>query len=226
MKLLFWLYKAKKNKKGLMPIMMRITLNDQRINFPTQITIEEKAWVQDKQLIKDSGELSQKYNQYLLNLKTKAWEVHNDSRKNDEPITAHKIKEYILGNDASTYTLLEALDYHIGSLRARVGHDIAPATVKKYETCKRKVGEFLQQERRVICFFILSTVQFILISNTYELKNELIILRRRIQSVNTERQVISTRWCHPRYIYSSELETMAALYKMIARHLTFKNNSF
>ena len=47
MKVLFWLYKAKKNKKGLMPNMMRITLNSQRINFPTHITIEEKAWEQD-----------------------------------------------------------------------------------------------------------------------------------------------------------------------------------
>lgn len=59
-------------------------------------------------------------------------------------MTAHKIKDYILGNDASTYTLMETLDYHISQLKSRVGHDIAQGTVKNYESCKRKVQEFLQ----------------------------------------------------------------------------------
>jgi site-specific recombinase XerD len=147
MKLLFWLYKAKKNKKGLMPLMMRITLDGQRVNFPTQITVEESTWLHDRQEMKDNSELTHKYNQYLLNMKTKAWEVYNEAQKKDEPLTPQKIRDYILGNDASTHTLIEALDYHIGSLKARIGYDVAPATVRNYEACKRKIEAFLQEER-------------------------------------------------------------------------------
>jgi site-specific recombinase XerD len=154
MKLLFWLYRAKKNKKGLMPIMMRITLLRQRINFPTQISIQEKEWDKDRQHIKGDTELINKYNQYLLTLKTKAWEAYNDSLKNDEAISAQKLKDFVLGNNASTYTLIEALDYQIGQLKARTGNDIAPATVKKYETCKRKVQEFLAKEKNLEDIFL------------------------------------------------------------------------
>jgi site-specific recombinase XerD len=154
MKLLFWLYKAKKNKKGLMPLMMRITLGGQRVDFPTQITIEESTWLHDRQEMKDNNELTRKYNQYLLNLKTKAWDVYNEAQKKDEPLTPQKIRDYILGNDASTHTLVEAMDYHISSLKARIGHDVAPATVRNYEACKRKVEAFLRQERNADDIFL------------------------------------------------------------------------
>lgn len=154
MKLLFWLYKSKINKKGLMPIMMRITLYGQRINFPTHISTEEKTWDKDKQEIKGNTELNNKYNQYLLNLKNKAWEIYNDSLKNDTELTTKQVKDYIHGIHKSTYTLIEVLDYHINLLKARVGNDIAAATVKKYETSKRKVQQFLLQEKKVEDIFL------------------------------------------------------------------------
>ncbi|HEU4472934.1 MAG TPA: Arm DNA-binding domain-containing protein [Flavisolibacter sp.] len=87
MKVLFWLYKSKVSKKGLTPIMMRITLKGERINFPTQISVEEKQWDKGRSQIKGADELTIKYNQYLLNLKTKAWEAYTDSKKNDVTIS-------------------------------------------------------------------------------------------------------------------------------------------
>jgi site-specific recombinase XerD len=69
-------------------------------------------------------------------------------------LTPSQVKDYVLGNDGSTYTLIEALDYQICQLKARTGHDIAPSTVKKYETCKRKVQEFLQEERKAEDVFL------------------------------------------------------------------------
>ena len=87
MKILLWIHRSKLNAKGVMPIMMRITINGQRINFPTQITIEEKLWDRDKQAIKGNSELIQKYNQFITTLKTKAWEFYNNAQKEDRAIT-------------------------------------------------------------------------------------------------------------------------------------------
>lgn len=134
--------------------MMRITLKGERINFPTQISIEEKQWDKGRLQIKGADELTIKYNQYLLSLKTKAWEAYTDSKKNDAAISVKQIKEYVLGTHASTYTLIEAIDYHINQLRARIGHDVAAGTVKNYEACKHKVELFLQQERGVEDIFL------------------------------------------------------------------------
>src|SRR5688572_18749293 len=123
MKVLFWLYKSHINKKGLSPVMMRITILGQRINFPTSICIEEKAWDKDKQQIKKSNDLSPKYNQLLLNFKYKAWEFYTDNIRQDRGVTPVNIRDYILGVNTSHYTLLDALEYQINHLKARVGTD-------------------------------------------------------------------------------------------------------
>ena len=78
-------------------------------------------------------------------MKTKACKVYEKRQKTGEPIAGQEIKSYILGTDQSSHTLVEAMDYHINQLKARIGHDIAPATIQRYETSKRKVLQFLQE---------------------------------------------------------------------------------
>ena len=144
MKILFWLYRSHKNSKGLMPLMMRITCKE-RINLPTQINIEEKAWDTERQQIKGNSDLVKKYNRHLLTLRTKAWDFYNDCIRHNKQFSARDIRQYILGNNAPQHSIIEALDYQINHLKARSGIDIAPSTVKKYETCKRKVIDFLKE---------------------------------------------------------------------------------
>ncbi|HEX2533338.1 MAG TPA: site-specific integrase [Chitinophagaceae bacterium] len=144
MKVIFWLYRSHTNKKGLTPIMMRITLAGQRTNFPTQISIPEKAWDNNRQQVKGTDDLSHKYNQYLLTLRSRVWEYYNQCLKEDRPLVLSSLKGYVQGNDASQHTLLDTLDYHIDQLKSRVGNDLAPATVKKYETVRRKIIEYLE----------------------------------------------------------------------------------
>jgi dGTP triphosphohydrolase len=110
MKILFWLYKSKISKKDLIPLMMRITINGQRTNFPTHILIEENQWNHNKQQIRGSGPLTEKYNTCLMDLKIKSWEALNSYLKNNEQATSNMIKEYIKGTKTSNYSLLETMD--------------------------------------------------------------------------------------------------------------------
>ena len=123
---------------------MRITCKE-RINLPTQINIEEKAWDTERQQIKGNSDLVKKYNRHLLTLRTKAWDFYNDCIRHNKQFSARDIRQYILGNNAPQHSIIEALDYQINHLKARSGIDIAPSTVKKYETCKRKVIDFLKE---------------------------------------------------------------------------------
>jgi len=100
MKILLWLYKSKIDSKDLIPIMMRITLNGERVNFPTHINIEEKAWDITRQSIKGSNELIKKYNQHLFMLRTRAWDYYSEAMKKNRVITANQVKQYVLGVDA------------------------------------------------------------------------------------------------------------------------------
>ena len=57
MNILFWIFKSRINKKGLCPIMLRITLKGKRINIVTGIEIEPMLWNTDKQKVKGNSEL-------------------------------------------------------------------------------------------------------------------------------------------------------------------------
>ncbi|MCU7551800.1 site-specific integrase [Chitinophagaceae bacterium LB-8] len=146
MNILFWLYKSRMNKKGLAPIMMRISLEGKRINFPTQIEIEETQWDKDRQKVKGSNDLVKAYNKQLLILNTNAWNYYNECLRQQMPLALGDIKQALLGENKSEHTILGAIEYQIANLKARVHNDIAPRTVKKYETVKRKVKEFLAEE--------------------------------------------------------------------------------
>ncbi len=143
MNILFWLYKSRINHRGLCPIMLRITLKGKRINVVTGIEIEPIQWDTDKQKVKGNSELHQVYNKQLLQLKTKAWKIYSDSLNENSSIT---LKDYLLGQEKKEKSILDAIDYQISNLRSRVGHDIAPSTVQKYVTIRRKVEDFIQHQ--------------------------------------------------------------------------------
>jgi hypothetical protein len=50
MNILFLLFKARANKSGEAPIMMRLSQNNKRITFSTGLFTDPKIWDQDKQV--------------------------------------------------------------------------------------------------------------------------------------------------------------------------------
>ncbi len=148
MKILFWYYSSRTNKKGLAPIMMRVTHNGKRFNMSTCIEVEDHQWDHTHQVVKGTTDLINKYNQYLSYLKSKVWELQNETIRNEVPFSFDILRSKINGNEAESYSLVEAFDYQISQLKARVGIDISPATVQKYETSKRKVEAFLLEEKK------------------------------------------------------------------------------
>lgn len=145
MKILYWYYKSRMNKKGVAPIRMRITIDGERADLTTGIEIQEEKWDTEEQRVKGIDELTNEYNNTLITLRTLAWECYNHNRRNSYPNNAEIIKSYILAKDKPNYTLVDALDYQIANLKARVGNDVAALTVKKYETIKRKILDYLNK---------------------------------------------------------------------------------
>ena len=145
MKILYWYYKSRMNKKGVAPIRMRITIDGERADLKTGIEIQEEKWDTEEQRVKGIDELTNEYNNTLITLRTLAWEYYNHNRRNSYPNNAEIIKSYILAKDKPNYTLVDALDYQIANLKARVGNDVAALNVKKYETIKRKIMDYLNK---------------------------------------------------------------------------------
>jgi site-specific recombinase XerD len=143
MTILFWLYRSRINKTGTVPIMMRITVNGKRISFTTKLFVEPTAWDQDKQRIKGNSPLTIEYNKLLLTFNSRAWNAFNDVVKRNIPIEAKTIRDIISNKNTQVSTLVEAIQYHLGNLKARSGFDISANTVKKYKTLDKKMKGFL-----------------------------------------------------------------------------------
>ena len=144
MKILFWLYKSRTNKAGLAPIMMRITINGQRVAFSTNIYVACLSWDPNKQRIKGNSPLVCEHNNTLIGYKGRAWHEYNENLRTGVHPTAVAIKDLITGKAKPAVSLLDAVHYHIKYLESRVGIDIASNTLKKYQTLLKKLEAFLK----------------------------------------------------------------------------------
>ena len=168
MKILFWLYKSRVNSKGTSPVKMRITINTDRIDFSTSIEVSMDKWDQQDQRVRGIDELAIQYNNTLSTLRSLAWECYNQKLRSKQPVTVEIIKAEILGRNKPNYTLLDAIDFQIANLIARVGNDVSLNTVKKYKTIKLKVTDFLQSKLRRNDYYLLElSNKFIFDFDTY-----------------------------------------------------------
>ena len=69
MKILYWYYKSRMNKKGVAPIRMRITIDGERADLKTGIEIQEEKWDTEEQRVKGIDELTNEYNNTLITLR-------------------------------------------------------------------------------------------------------------------------------------------------------------
>jgi hypothetical protein len=120
MKILFWLYKSRINVKGKSPVMMRITINNKRIDFNTSIEVPKEKWDQQDQRVRGKDSLALQYNKIFSTLRSLAWEFYNQKISSKQPVSAEIIKTDLLGKDKPNHTLLEAIDFQIANLKARV----------------------------------------------------------------------------------------------------------
>jgi len=146
MTILFWIYKSRINKSGKAPIMMRITVDGERVSFSTDVFIEPDSWDTNKQQIKGNGDVVKESNNILLNLTSKALSHYNDCLRRGKPISAAVIRDLMIRSEKASYSLLELFTYHISNLKSRTGFDISINTVKKFQTVENKIGKYLKSK--------------------------------------------------------------------------------
>lgn len=64
-KLLFWLHRSKQNKYGLVPLVVRLTYQNRRVDKATGHYIDPKQWVTSKQKLKGNQLTNSNTNSYI-----------------------------------------------------------------------------------------------------------------------------------------------------------------
>ena len=143
--LLVWLYRAKKNKKGNIPIYLRITYGNTRKNLSTGFLIEETRWDQDKSIVRGTKKDAIEINNYLSHVRTKIIEIFNEMLKEDD-VNLELLVSRLLNKDNNNKTLVELILFHNKDFKSKLGIDYAFSTLEKYDILHRKILLFLKSK--------------------------------------------------------------------------------
>ena len=143
--ILVWLYKAKKNKQGTIPIYLRITYGNSRKNISTGFFIEEARWDRDKNLVRGIKPDAIEINSYLSQIKVRIMELFSEMVKQND-INLDLLLTKLLNKNNNNKTLFELIEFHNQDFKSRLGIDYAFSTLEKYDILHRKMLLFLKSK--------------------------------------------------------------------------------
>ncbi len=143
-KITFWLYRAKKNSKNLIPIYVRVQLNYDKFFKSTGIYIQAAEWDKKAMRIRGTSQESQTNNASLDALKIKILQVVNQLTVQGKPFNIHTIRKTLEGNDANQITLMRVYDEQLGEMKKLKGKDFAPATIIKYKNTQLRLRQYIK----------------------------------------------------------------------------------
>ncbi len=137
-----------KNKEGKNPIILRITLRDNRKDLFTGIYCKKSSWDNAVQRIKNNFEDAAALNQKLERLLFECNEHFNALKYSGKIFFINDLVRRIKGKEELPPTIMAYLAYKAKELKLRVGVDITKATLQKYLRCAKHLEEFLQSKHK------------------------------------------------------------------------------
>ncbi len=161
--LLFYIRRDKTNKKGEVPVFMRLTINGERADASIKRFIEPHAWNSAKGKANEKSRGGKDLNLYLDAISANILRIQRDLELDKKEVSAQIILNRYLGKEQSDrHTLMEVFRAHNEKCRALSGISLAPGTVIRYETTLRLTEEFLQKSyQKEDCYLDEVTNQFI-----------------------------------------------------------------
>ena len=142
----FYLRSNYKNKKGLTPVMIRISLNSERLVLGSAgISIDIDKWDYEKQCLKGNTTASLQINQQLENIKSDIRYIFRRYELSDN-LSLELIKSDYLGKREDMGTIIELFEKYNGDLKSQIGIPKSAATHQKYENCKRHFTSFIKSK--------------------------------------------------------------------------------
>ena len=145
---LFYIKRTKELKDGTVPIYARITVNRQRAEFGLQKRILPEEWDPVRGCAEGSSKNAKSINSHLDFVKANLLLKKRELDENGKQITAHGLKNYYLGIESDSRTILEIFRDHNDRCKGLMNIDFAPGTVERYATCYQHIEDFIKQKYR------------------------------------------------------------------------------
>lgn len=139
----FFLKKSIVRKNGKSPIIARITLNGEKVEFSTKLSIESSKWDVDTGEVKGNNYEPISINNNLSSIRMTIYTYYRNLSEKCEIITAEKLRRMYTQTEMYPQTLLTLFKKHNNDELKLVGHGRVMDTYKKYELAYRRVQEFM-----------------------------------------------------------------------------------
>jgi len=133
--------RKKKKQPELALLYARITVNGQSLEISLKRTVPVTRWNQSAGKMLGTGMESQHINKKIDETKTLLYKAYDSLLKQDQVITAHRIKARFLGTDQQHHTLTHLLEYHI-----QMSGALKYGTMKNYTTTENYLKDYLKAQ--------------------------------------------------------------------------------
>jgi len=134
------------NKKGLSPIVLRVTYREERTDIFTGMYCDPNTWNSSSQRVFGKDRTISIINKNLDDIAHRCKEKFEEMKYAGMPFILDQYIMNIKGNEQRPETILDYLGNKVDELKGRAGIDITAATVQKYTRCIKYIKEFLKQK--------------------------------------------------------------------------------
>lgn len=145
----FQLKKSKSRSDGKFPLYLRCTMSGQRFETSTGFFLEKDSWIESAQLAEGKSEEIKVINNRITKIRTKVQDIYNQLDSLGEPFDVFAIRDKFLGI-SNGQGFLEVFDSIIEDVKATLGNDYSPLTLKQYRTVRSRFEEFLMKKEKRI----------------------------------------------------------------------------
>jgi len=145
-RVLFYLKRNAQRKNDFMPIIARITVNGKIVQFSTKLEIHPERWSTQLGKATGRGVEIQRINSQLEDIKSSIRQIYHEQQRQDNFVTAEKIKNKFLGFSEDNKMLLDLFTRHNNDVKKLVGIDKSKATYQKYEVTRKHLANFIKEK--------------------------------------------------------------------------------
>lgn len=135
----FWVDRQKA-KNGEALIYARITMDQKRLSISLKRRIPLELWDPKSNKLLGNTVLARQTNQYLELARSQLYQSYQELRGAGKLLTAQMVKDYFMGDDKSSKTLIELIEYH----SIKIEGTLAPGTVRNFGITEGYIRRFLK----------------------------------------------------------------------------------
>lgn len=144
--ILFYLKRSAVKANGKMPIMGRITVSGQAIQFGAKLEVNPKIW--DVKAGKAIGKTQEviEVNSILESIKATMTKIYRELQERETTVSPERIKNIFFGIEIQQQMFLELFKKHNEDVEKLVGINKTKATLQKYEVTRKHLTNFIKEK--------------------------------------------------------------------------------